>query len=143
MWTMILSFVGPFFKRNWKTLTLVLVVGGLLLWGGLWLRGLYSTIDKQEETIKKKNIQISDLEVKVSNRDIKIKNQEEIIEVQKKSIEVFGTIQESEKKAENHYHQKIIENKTVIKEYVDSKQDKESKRKHYEFLNKKWKSVGK
>ena len=57
-------------------------------------------------------------------------------------MKLFGyDISKKEVTAEHHYHERVIENEKVIKEYVESEKTHEDKSKYYEYLNKKWSEV--
>lgn len=134
MWSLILATVASYAKKNWKGIALVLAIVLIVSGVYFWLHGLYSELDE----VKAQN---KNLENSLMIRDALLEHKDEIIRLQGKSLAVFGEISKSEKVAENHYHEKVIENKTIVEKYMDSEKSSEDQQKFFDIINEKWKSV--
>lgn len=119
-----------FLKKYWPYIAIVLL-----------LIGLYVGYKYHEARMTGLENQIQSLKTEIVLKDGALKNRDNIIEIQNRAMDIVNFVQEQEKVAEHHYHEKIIENKEVVKEYLDNPDDPEAKKKFYDYKNEQWKGI--
>lgn len=127
-----MTFAGAvlFFKTYWKQILIGLAVIALTI----YIFSLRSSIRSKEE-------EIATLKNNIFVVESALKNREDIIKIQEASMEIFNEALEKQKVSEIHYKERVIENKEVIREYVESKRSEEELQKLYDFKNNRWKSI--
>lgn len=122
--------IGTFFKTYWKQLLIGVAVIALTI----YIFSLRSSIRSKEE-------EIATLKNNLFVMESALENREDIIRIQEASMEIYNEALEKQKTSEVHYKERVIENKEVIREYVESKKSEEELQKLYEFKNNRWKSI--
>ncbi len=126
-----MNIVLAFVTKNWK----FIAIGALVL--SLFIG--YKYHQKVNERLEK---EIIDMKLKIAMQDEAIKSRDKIIVIQEKTIEIARHYEQEEKESEHHYHEKVVNNKTIVKEYVEKEnKTKEDVEKHYTWLNESWSGV--
>ena len=125
-----IQLVLAFLKKYWPYIAIILLLVGLYIG--------YKYHNARMESFQN---QITELKTEIKLKDTALENRDQIIEIQNRAMDIVNFVQQAEKEAEHYYHEKIIENKEVVKEYLEKPEDPEKLKKFYEYKNEQWKGI--
>ncbi len=122
-----------FLLKYWYFFTIATVLG--------FFGFYYYNSERQIEQFKKQTIE---MRIQIAMGTEAIKSRDIYIELQNKTIEISKNAEKKEKISEKHYHTTVVNNKKVVKEYLNkTNKTTEDIEKHYNWLNSKWEKIQK
>jgi len=125
-----IQLVLAFLKKYWPYILIILL-----------LIGIYIGYKYHESRMESFQNQITELRTEIKLKDVALQNRDNIIEIQNRAMDIVNWVQGQEKKAEEHYHKTVVNNKEVVQEYLEKPEDLEAKKKFYDYKNEQWKGI--
>lgn len=122
--------ITGFLKKYWKQTIFALLCIAVMTYIFVLRRTLYRLTDKVEK-----------MRTEIAVKDESIRSQEKIIDIQQTSMKIFENLVQKESQAETIHTERVVENKEIIREFVESEKEPKDLQKIYDRENKLWREM--